>query len=289
MIKKPSQFVARVLGAALLVTRLATPAAHADVLEPYDGIPGDPWGGGLLLYPAYWRYPTYKDAETGNVKVDASIRAAAVKGGLFLPKVAGKYDWGLSFSLPYLNIDGDGLKKQAGTGDPGFGAAIWPYADTQRNIYLSLWWITYFPWGDYDAASPASSPGIDAYTHVPSIELGVYGDRFSLDAVLQYWNRTESDKLRIELEDAIELDAVLSWNLSKGIIASLHVNAYAELGDMRIDGAEQRNTRGHRYALGPKLSYLLGDVMFSLTWLHDVDVKNMLQGDWIYGRVAFPF
>ena len=58
---------------------------------------------------------------------------------------------------------------------------------------------------------------------------------------------------------------------------------------MRIDRVDQRNTRGHRYSLGPKLSYLLGDVMFSLTWLHDIDARNMLEGDWIYGRVAFPF
>lgn len=272
-----------------MITQLASPAVLADVLEPYDGIPGDPWGGGLLLYPAYWRYPIYKDAKTGDVKVNASIRGAAVKGGLFLPKIAGKYDWGLSVSLPYLQIEGDGLKKQAGTGDPGFGFAIWPYADSQRNIYVSLWWITYFPWGTYDDVSPESSPGIDAYTHVPSIELGVYGDRVSLDAVLQYWNYTESDKLKIELEDAVELDAVISAPLSERFIASLHVNAYMELADMRIDSVDQRNTRGHRYALGPKLSYFVGDVMFSLTWLHDIDARNMLEGDWIYGRVAFPF
>lgn len=29
--------------------------------------------------------------------------------------------------------------------------------------------------------------------------------------------------------------------------------------------------------------------MPSLTWLHDVDAENRLEGDWIYGRIAWGF
>lgn len=121
------------------------------------------------------------------------------------------------------------------------------------------------------------------------MELGFYRERFSIDAVLQYWIYTESDQLKIDLEDAFEFDASLNTHPHPRFIPSLHVNAYVETDDLRVDGVRQANTRGYRFGLGPKLSYLAGDMMFSLTWVHDLEAENMLKGDWVYGRIAIPF
>jgi hypothetical protein len=264
--------------------------ADADVLEPYDGIPGEPGSGALTLFPAYWRYPIYADRALGDIRVDGSIAGAALKGGYFFPKLGGRFSWGAIFSIPFLESAADGAATVTGFGDPGLGIAFWPYEDTERNLYLSIWWVSYFPLGDYDERNPDTSPGMDALTHVPAFEVGWYPGRFLFDGLLQYWHFDESDKLRVDNEDYVELDLVLSWSVTEKFVPSLHANAKWETEDQTIGGSRITGTRGHVYSLGPKLSYLpRDDVMVSLTWQHDLDAQNRLRGDWVYLRIAWAF
>ena len=169
--------------------------AHGDVLEPFDGIAGEPGSGALAFFPAIWDYPIYADRQKGDVPLDAQIAGAALKGGYFFPKLADKFSWGAIFSIPYFDT-----------------------------------------------------------------------------------------------EDYLELDLVFSYATSERFILSAHATARWETEDLRVDGAREPNTRGHVYSLGPKGSYLLREnVMLSLTWQHDLDAENRLEGDWIYGRVAWGF
>ena len=57
--------------------------ANSDVLEPFDGIAGEPRSGALAFFPASWDYPIYADRKFGDVDVDGRITGAALKGGYF--------------------------------------------------------------------------------------------------------------------------------------------------------------------------------------------------------------
>ena len=68
------------------------------------------------------------------------------------------------------------------------------------------------------------------------------------------------------------------------------MNARWDTHDLDMHGGLIAGSCGHAYAIGPKLSYVLdANTMLSLTWLHDVEVSNQLEGDWIYGRIARGF
>jgi len=287
--EKTSKILAWLL-AFMAVTSILGATAFGDVLEPYDNLPGEAWNGAVILYPAYWDYPTFRDENLGDVDVNATIAGGALRAAVFFPKIADKYSWGLLASLPYLRLEADGQDTQTGLGDPGLGLAFWPYSNPKKNFFLSLWWTTYFPLGKYDENNPGTSPGIDAYTFVPAFEVGWYPGKFLFDGVLQYWYFTESDKLNEKLSPFVELDMVFSYSVTDKFIASLQTNAKWDTDDFKVDGVSVSDTQGYVYALGPKFSYLVGDnIMLSITWLHDVDAENRLQGDWIYGRIAWGF
>jgi hypothetical protein len=243
-----------------------------------------------MLYPAYWDYPNYRDEREGDIEVDGKIIGGALRGGVFFPEIAGKYSWAAVFSLPYLRLEADDSDTQTGLGDPGLGLAFWPYSNPEKNLFISTWWTTYFPWGKYDKDNPATSPGIDAYTFVPGLEVGWYPGKFLFDGLLQYWYFDESDKLKEKLPAFFELDLVFSYSVTDKFIASLHTNAKWETNDLEVDGDKVPDTKGYVYSLGPKFSYLLRDnVMLSITWLHDVKAENRLEGDWVYGRIVWGF
>ena len=264
--------------------------ANSDVLEPFDGIAGEPRSGALAFFPASWDYPIYADRKFGDVDVDGRITGAALKGGYFFPKLGDRYSWGAIFSIPFFEIAADGSSTTTGFADPGLGVAFWPYEDAEQALYLSLWWVTYFPIGKYDEKNPDTSPGIDAFTHVPAFEVGWYPGRFIFDGLVQYWYFGESDKLRIDNEDYVELDLVFSWSVTEKFIPSVHATAKWETEDRSIDGSRVPGTRGYVYSLGPKVSYFLREnIMLSLTWQHDLKAENRLEGDWVYARIAWGF
>ena len=278
------------LAAFMAVTSILGATAFGDVLEPYDNMPGEEWQGAVMLYPAYWDYPTFRDENLGDVDVDASIAGGALRAGVFFPKIADKYSWGVLGSLPYFRIKADGSETQTGVGDPGLALAFWPYSNPDNNLYLSLWWTTYFPLGKYDKDNPATSPGIDAYTLVPGFEVGWYPGKFLFDALLQYWYFTESGHLNEQLAPYVELDLLFSYSLTDKFIVGLHTNAKWDTDEFKVNGDAVPDTRGYVYALGPNANYFLREnIMLSITWLHDVSAKNRLEGDWIYGRIVWGF
>ena len=217
-------------------------------------------------------------------------RGSRSKGGYFPGKIAGKYSWAAIFALPYLSLDAAEVESNTGLGDPGLGLAFWPYANEELGLHVSLWMTTYFPLGAYKQGVPETSPGIDAFTYLPSLEVGWYRGRFAFDGILEYWIYTESDKLKIDLEDALEMDLVFTYSATDNFLVSLHANVWQETEDLKENGVAIPDTKGYRYGLGPKLSYIISEnTMLNLTWVHDLDAKNQLEGDWIYARIARGF
>ena len=262
----------------------------ADVLEPYDGMPLAPWSGALALYPTLMKYPDYEDENYGDIEIDMTISGAALKGQYNFPKIADKFSWAALFVLPYYNVEADDLKSQSGLGDPGLGIAFWPYEDGEKGIYHSLWFTAYFPWGEYDEESPDTSPGIDAYTFVYSYEFGWYHDKFAFDGMLQYWQYLESDELKIDKQDAVEADMLLTYTLENGLMPGFQASLWWDTEDLKIADEKIPDTQGYRFAGGPKISYMVDERwMLSLSWLHDFSAENHVKGDWIYGRILYTF
>jgi hypothetical protein len=280
----------RLLLICIGATCLWAAPTRADVLEPYDNMPGEPGNGAVMLYPTTWDYPTFHDDAVGDLDIDAAIFGAAIRAGVFLPKIANRYSWAALVSLPYLQLEAAGEDMQTGFGDPGLALALWPLSAPEQNLWLSLWLTTYFPWGNYDKLNPVTSPGTDVYTFAPGVELGWYPGQFLFDALLQYWYFTESDTLNETTSPFLELDLLFSCTIRDRWIASLQTNIKWDTDDLEVNGDPAPGTRGYVYGLGPKLSYMLNDnTMLSLTWLHDVEASNALEGDWVYGRIAWGF
>ncbi len=108
--------------------------------------------------------------------------------------------------------------------------------------------------------------------------------------MFQYWHFTESESQDATRSPFLELDLLFSGTLAERWIGSLQMNGRWDTHDLDMHGGPIAGSRGHAYAIGPKLSYVLdANTMLSLTWLHDVEVSNQLEGDWIYGRIARGF
>lgn len=273
---------------SIIVGMTLSSPGFADVLDPFDNMPM-PEGSSLIgTYVFYQDLPTYDDEVAGDVDIDVKIPGLIFRPLWFGPKLAEKFSWGLNAIVPLLNVDAAGLDSQSGLGDIAVSPFIFLVENGPFNV--SFWEFIYTPTGRYDENNPDTSPGLDTWQFQHQLAVGYYPSQFGLDWTINYWNRLESDKLNIDYQDAIETDLILHYTFENKLTFGGIGSFWWDVDELKIDGQEVANTKGHRYAAGINIMYPFAEnVILSGRWTNDFDVENHTKGDWYYLRFAFLF
>ena len=280
-----SCLLAMVLVAAML---LVSPA-QADVLDPFDNMAAPPGTTALGVYFSYQTLPDYETAD-GSIDIGAEAAALLLRPLWFGPKIAGKMTWGLNAIIPVATVSANDLDSQTGLGDIAISPFIFLYENEKSGLYISFWEFIYTPTGAYDEDNPDTSPGLDTWQFQHQLAVGWYPAPWGVDWTFNYWNRLESDKLKMDYQDFIETDLMAHYTFEAGLTVGVLGSFKWDLADLAVDGTDVPDTQGHRYSAGLGAMYSLTEsVILSARWAHDFEAENHTKGDWIYLRAVFMF
>lgn len=165
--------------------------------------------------------------------------------------------------------------------------------DFSTNFRLGI----YAPTGDYEVGRLAN-PGKNYWTFEPTLALMYLGQKNGFEASLfaGYDFNTENDDTNYKSGNQFHLDGTLAQHLPlAGGLMGVGVNGYwyqQVTGDSG-EGATFGDFKGRTAGLGPVISYAhkIGKVDFiaEVKWLHEVETKNRLEGDYIWAKIIFKF
>ncbi|MCB1242434.1 MAG: transporter [Verrucomicrobiae bacterium] len=155
----------------------------------------------------------------------------------------------------------------------------------------------YAPTGDYEVGRLANT-GKNFWTFEPTVGLMYFGKENGIEASL--FNgvslNTENEDTNYQSGAQFHVDGTLAQHFPIfGGLAGVGLNGYwyeQVVGD-RGTGAFLGDFKGRTAGLGPVLSFAgkLGglDMVTELKWLHEMETKNRLQGDYVWLKVVLKF
>ncbi|MGB3119507.1 MAG: transporter [Verrucomicrobiales bacterium] len=155
----------------------------------------------------------------------------------------------------------------------------------------------YAPTGDYEVGRLANT-GKNFWTFEPTVGLMYFGKENGIEVSL--FNgvslNTENEDTNYQSGAQFHVDGTLAQHFPIfGGFAGLGLNGYwyeQMVGD-RGAGAFLGDFKGRTAGLGPVLSFAgkLGglDMVTELKWLHEMETKNRLQGDYVWLKVVLKF
>jgi hypothetical protein len=155
----------------------------------------------------------------------------------------------------------------------------------------------YAPTGEYEVGQLANA-GKNYWSYEPTIGLMYFGRENGIEASL-FGGATfnsENPDTNYETGTQVHLDGVLAQHfpLGKGL-AGFGVNGfwYEQISGDSGPGAFLGEFEGRTAGLGPAVSYAgkIGDTDFvaELKWLHEMETKRRLEGDYVWLKVLFKF
>jgi hypothetical protein len=155
----------------------------------------------------------------------------------------------------------------------------------------------YAPTGDYEVGRLAN-PGKNYWTVEPTLALMYFGQKNGFEASLfaGYDFNTENGDTDYQTGQQIHLDGTIAQHFPlAGGLVGVGVNGYwydQVTGDSG-DGATFGDFKGRTAGFGPVISYAhkIGgvDMLAEVKWLHEVETKRRLEGDYIWAKVIFKF
>ena len=155
----------------------------------------------------------------------------------------------------------------------------------------------YAPTGDYEVGRLANT-GKNFWTFEPTVGLMYFGKENGIEASL--FNgvslNTENEDTNYQSGAQFHVDGTLAQHFPIfGGLAGVGLNGYwyeQVVGD-RGTGSFLGDFKGRTAGLGPVLSFAgkLGglDMVTELKWLHEMETKNRLQGDYVWLKVVLKF
>lgn len=216
----------------------------------------------------------------------------------------------MSLTVPYVWMDVSGDIAGTGAGGPrirrsdrieGIGdMVLMPLMLNQKfspdfsiNYRLGI----YAPTGRYEVGRLANT-GKNYWTIEPAVGLMYFGQKNGREASLFLGAdfNFENDDTDYETGTQLHLDGTLAqhfplWNGLVGI--GVNGYWYEQIEGDSGDGATFGNFRGRTAGLGPVLSYAgkIGDtdLIAEIKWLHEMETRNRLSGDYLWAKVVFKF
>jgi len=316
--------IARVPQAALLIALaggwpLAALAAEGGITHVLPGSAATlidllPTKPGWIAAGAYLNYRGNTSAEkllpiAGSVAAGLDATSNAVLAGgfyTFEPKVLGAY-YSVGAFLPYVSMDVSaslsttaGAIRRAdsasGLGDLTLIPLMLAWKDETPWQYNALLPI-YVPTGQYEKGRLAN-PGLNYWTFDPTVGVSYNNQKTGLNAAAYagVGFNTENTATGYKSGTLFHLDGSVQQLLPVGP-GFLGIGAEAfyidqissDSGGNALLGDFKSRTSG----LGPVLTYILprGKETFvaELRWLHETNVKNRLEGDYIWLKLVYQF
>jgi hypothetical protein len=268
----------------------------ADVLDPLDNMSAPPGTFVFLTYAGQAHFPEVTDHNGDDYKFGYDQSFLLLRPLYVAGKIADKMTYGFNAVIPiaHLSLDSDNeigaqSVSEFGLGDIVLSPFIFLYENPDSQIYISFWEFMSMPTGDYSEKN-AFNIGKDAWVFEHQIAFGWYPGKFGWDVCINYWQSLESDKLKYNDPDALELETVVSYGITDQFRVGIHAAYWIGLDDAKYDGIKAPDTEPRDFKLGLNLSYALKENFIAgIRWMHDVDSENYPEGDWTYLRLTYIF
>jgi hypothetical protein len=247
-------------------------------------------------------------AGLGPVNVDAQSYAAGLTF-LWRPKfeVAPGLSYAMSTTIPYvwLEVKGDvtvgptTVRTSSSVNDLG-DIVLMPVMlsyTVSRDIHLDLRGGIYAPTGDYEVGRLANT-GKNFWTFEPTFGFLYFGQTNGIEASVYTGMdfNTENNDTHYKSGTQFHVDGTLAQHLPLlGGLAGVGVSGYwydQVTGDSG-SGATFGDFKGRTTGVGPALSYVCkvggNDLITEVKWLHEVETRKRLEGDYLWLKVVLKF
>ena len=151
----------------------------------------------------------------------------------------------------------------------------------------------YAPTGDYEKGRLANA-GKNYWTIEPTIGAIYLGHENGREASLYFGAdfNTENEDTDYQTGSQIHLDGTLAQHLPvAGGLAGLGVNAfwYEQVEGDSGTGAILGDFEARTVGVGPVVSFVKGDVVAELKWVHETETRDRLEGDLLWLKIARKF
>jgi hypothetical protein len=223
-------------------------------------------------------------------------------------KLLGGY-YAVGVALPFVWLEAKGevtgplgntftkRDKASGIGD----ITLYPFmlawtgfkGDLKSDVRLGI----YAPTGDYDMGKLANV-GKNYWTFEPMISLSYISSKIGLElsAFAGMDFNTENHKTDYQTGTQFHLDLTVAEHLPLfGGVIGVGANFfyYQQISDDSGSGATLGDLKGRTVGIGPVLSYAMKiwkkDLVAEVKWLPEIDVKNRLEGDYIWFKLGMVF
>jgi hypothetical protein len=223
-------------------------------------------------------------------------------------KLLGGY-YAVGVALPFVWVEAKGevtgplgntftkRDKASGIGD----ITLYPFmlawtgfkGDLKSDVRLGI----YAPTGDYDMGKLANV-GKNYWTFEPMISLSYISSKIGLElsAFAGMDFNTENHKTDYQTGTQFHLDLTVAEHLPLfGGVIGVGANFfyYQQISGDSGSGATLGDLKGRTVGIGPVLSYAMKiwkkDLVAEVKWLPEIDVKNRLEGDYIWFKLGMVF
>jgi len=162
--------------------------------------------------------------------------------------------------------------------------------DLKSDVRLGI----YAPIGDYDKGELANV-GKNYWTFEPALSLSYISSKIGLEltAFAGMDFNTKNAKTHYQTGTQFHLDLTVAEHLPLfGGVIGIGANGfyYQQISGDSGSGATLGDFKGRTVGIGPVLSYAMKvwrkDLVAELKWLPEIDVKNRLEGDYIWFKLA---
>jgi len=165
--------------------------------------------------------------------------------------------------------------------------------DLKSDVRLGI----YAPTGDYDTGELANV-GKNYWTFEPAVTLSYISSKIGLEltgfAGMDF--NTENHKTDYQTGTQFHFDLTVAEHLPLfGGLIGVGANFfyYQQINGDSGSGAVFGDFKGRTIGIGPVLSYITKvwgkDLVAELKWLPEIDVKNRLEGDYIWFKLGIVF
>jgi hypothetical protein len=286
------------------------PGATASFIDTLPGKPG-------LAIENYFNYYDGSASFSGQLPsgglitggLDATAYSDTVVALYQTPlKLLGGY-YAVGVAIPFVWVEAKGevtgplgntftkRDKASGIGD----VTLYPFmlgwtgfkGDLKSDVRLGI----YAPTGDYDKGELANV-GKNYWTFEPAISLSYISSKIGLEltgfAGMDF--NTENHKIDYQTGTQFHLDLTAAEHLPLlGGVIGVGANFfyYQQISGDSGSGAILGDFKGRTIGIGPVLSYIIKawgkDLVAELKWLPEIDVKNRLEGDYIWFKLGMVF
>ena len=187
--------------------------------------------------------------------------------------------------------------KASGIGDITLYPFMLGWTDLKGDLKYDVRLGIYAPTGDYDKGELANV-GKNYWTFEPAVSLSYISSKIGLElsAFAGMDFNTKNAKTHYQTGTQFHLDLTVAEHLPLfGGVVGIGANGfyYQQISGDSGSGATLGDFKGRTVGIGPVLSYITKawgkDLVAELKWLPEIDVKNRLEGDYIWFKLGMVF